>query len=216
MAAEFEERRKTLRAPCCYPVHYAGSDGSELKANVIDLGYGGMRVLVDRSLPVGQTLSVTPADGGRPVSVKVVWTHPAGAEFESGTVYLGPLPELNKSWVKNALRGLGFEGDRVYERRSYVRWRTEMTGQLKVGDQLCPVSVCDVSLGGALLESEEPVPDLAAGTEVSLQLRLEGLDEPLNAGVVYQRHELIGLAFKEDRATRSATRLLEGYLRSMA
>lgn len=211
---EFEERRKTLRAPCCYPVRYQASQG-EFTANVIDLGYGGMRILGGRSLSVDEQLRVTPADGGEPVSARVVWSEASGQEYESGLVYLGPLPELNRSWVKSALRGLGFEGNRVHERRQYVRRPTELSGKLWPGQEAQPVSLVDVSLGGALLRSLEPHSTLAAGTEVRLELSLDGLNEPLNGKIVYQREELIGLAFQEDRLTRAQTRLLEGYLRAL-
>ncbi len=183
-----------------------------MEATVIDLGYGGLRLLAQRGWPHQQKLSIEPSQGqAQPVSAKVVWSRPCQGEQETGVVYLGPLPELQQSWVTNALKGLGFGEEHFEERRRFVRWPTELSGALTSQGQEQPITLRDLSLGGALVECTS---DWERGQEVQLSLALP-MSETLAARVVYQRDRLVGLCFQDDQSTRARARLMEGYLQSM-
>jgi hypothetical protein len=211
------ERRNTTRVDCCYQVECGHPQGS-FRASVVNMGLGGMRLLCNQELQAEDCLSLRQADMGS-LSVRVVWcrARTSGDNFECGVVYSDSLEQLENSWVKGALRRLGFEAKSLYERRRTLRARTSVDADLSLAGKVYSCTILDLGLGGALVETARPILGIQDGAPVNLAVRIEGA-EPLAAQIVYTRHldggQQLGLCFDADRLTQAQARLVEGYLQA--
>ena len=219
LIAPAAERRNTMRVDCCYQVECTRPEGS-FKASVINMGLGGMRLLSAQELQAEECFSVQQADMGS-LSVRVVWCRPrsTGDNFETGVVYRDGLEQLENSWVKGALRRLGFETRSLYERRRTLRARISVQADLTLAGKVYGCTMLDLGLGGALVETPKPILGVQEGAKVNLAVQLEGA-EPLSARIVYSRQleggsEQHGLCFDADRLTQAQARLVEGYLQAL-
>lgn len=221
ISAPTAERRHTTRVECCYQVECQGSDG-KFPASVINMGLGGMRLLMDHEVPPEAILSVQQThQGWGALTVRVVWTRArtGGDNFECGVVYKDTLEQLEKSWVKSALQRLGFDSKALYERRRTLRAPTSTPGILNVASRDYSCTVADLGMGGALVELAQPIVGLQEGARVTLSTQVEEV-EPLKARLVYIRSlpegsQQCGLCFDPDKLTQAQARLVEGYLQAL-
>jgi hypothetical protein len=231
-AASAQERRQTTRVECCYQV-LAREGESRFTASVVNMGMGGIRLLSSRLFSQDDSLTLEQsATHSGPVTLRVVWSRPhpepSAAPDEpcyvTGAVYQGSVEQLENSWVKPALRRLGFEALSGRERRRHVRARAEVDARLWIGEPLSMrgfrCQVIDLGLGGALIRIDESL-SAQAGTAVSLEVAV-GETERLPARVIYERvapgaefPRYYGLSFETDAVTRAQTRLVESLLQSM-
>lgn len=143
------DRRQTTRIDCCYQVECRRAS-TEFSATVVNMGLGGMRFVSAQDLEPEDRVTVRQPDGAlAPIVVRVVWTrqHGAGENFETGVVYLGPVQQLESSWVKSALQRLGFEGAAIYERRRHLRTLTDIPGFLELDGHKHACRLLDLGLG---------------------------------------------------------------------
>lgn len=207
---DIQERRQTTRWECCYQVA-ACYQGNSYELSVVDMGLGGMRLLLPAgldSLAVRSELALSTREAPGEVGVKVVWCRSG----EAGVHYSGRLEDLRDSWVSACLQRLGFEDSRMYERRRHIRFRNRggFAAHLTLPDESrVAARLLDLGLGGALLECSGPQGQ-SAGLRVGLSVdRLEG--PPVLGRVVYWNGQRCGLRFEE----LAEARLLEGYLTAM-
>ena len=220
------DRRQATRIDCCYQVECRRAS-TEFSASVVNMGLGGMRFVSAQPLEPEDLITVRQPDGAlAPLTVRVVWTRPHGAKlnFESGVVYLGPVQQLESSWVKSALQRLGFEGAAIYERRRHLRTLTDIAAHIELDGHKHACRLLDLGLGGALIQTGKPVPLACEGAEIKLFVEIPGC-QPLLAQIVYLRNpqdeepgesaRRYGLCFEKDGVNKAHARLVEGYLQAM-
>lgn len=207
------ERRQTTRIECCYQVQCSHPGGS-WEASVVDMGLGGLRLRTANGVQAGQRLTLKQNDNAfGEIQVEVVWARPLeGCQRECGVVYRCDVEAMERSWVKDALRRLGFEKSHLYERRRHVRRHTTASANLDFGSETVVATILDLGLGGALVEIGRELP---AGQ--ALQLASPLLEGRLQCQVIYCRQAAekrfrCGLSFESTAANRLQARLLEGYL----
>lgn len=208
------ERRQTTRVECCYQVECSHASGN-WQASVVDMGLGGLRLRSLRVPEVGEQLVLQQSDHSfGDIQVEVVWTRLlADAQREFGVVYRCDVESMERSWVKDALRRLGFETAALYERRRHVRRHTTASATLEGPPGLsAAATILDLGLGGALIETAL---EISAGNE--FQLRSPLLENSLHCRVIYCRQAgsnryRCGLSFEPGSENRLQARLLEGYL----
>lgn len=220
-----QERRQTTRVDCCYQVDCT-LDGAEFAATVINMGLGGMRFLAPHQLAADDLVSLRqPGLVLAPVTVRVVWARQQGSSsaFETGVVYMGPVQQLDSSWVKSALQRLGFEGA-VNERRRHLRTQVDAQGVVHLEGVPLVCRVLDLGLGGALIQTDHPIPRAREGSPLLLEVNLQSCQDKLAARIVYMRNpqevekeetaRRYGLCFDNDQITRALAKLVEGYLQA--
>lgn len=219
--AKPQERRVTTRVDCCYPVEC--EQGSErFPGTVTNMGLGGMRLLSERELETDAALHVHSHEAGwGALAARVVWSRPRthGDDFETGLIYRDGLEELDNSWVKAALKHLGFESKSLYERRRTLRANTSLQAHLAVAGKPYACVMRDLGLGGALVETPAPIIGIQDRAAVTLEVNLPD-KQILFAHVVYSRllpsgHQQHGLCFDLDRHNQAQARLVEGYLEAL-
>lgn len=221
LSAPAVERRHTTRVECCYQVECQAGD-RKFAASVINMGLGGMRLLMDQEIAPEEILRVQQThQGWGALTVRVVWTRlrTGGDNFECGVVYKDTLEQLEQSWVKGALKRLGFDSKALYERRRTLRAPISTPGILNVATKDYACTVADLGMGGALVELTQPVVGMQEGARVTLSTQVDEV-EPLKARVVYIRSlpegsQQCGLCFDPDKLTQSQARLVEGYLQAL-
>jgi len=213
------ERRRTTRVDCCYQVECQGQ-AERFQASVINMGLGGLRLLTDHRLQPTDSVKIQQASGGL-MTVEVVWSRPRspGEGFEAGVVYREDLQQMEDSWVKIALKRLGFESSSLFERRRSPRFALSVDCNLVLGGVSFPCLMADLGLGGALVETSTPIPGGDEGVGIGLEVQIaESL--VLAASIVYSRalkegKQQYGLCFDGDRLTQDQAKLVEGYLQAL-
>lgn len=210
------ERRRTTRVDCCYQVEcQVGADS--FSASVVNMGLGGLRLLSDFRLQPSDSVKVRQATGGM-MTVEVIWSRPRVPHdgFEAGVVYRDDLQQMEDSWVKLALKRLGFESSSLFERRRSPRFALSVDCNLLLDGVPFPCLMADLGLGGALVETATPIPGGDEGVGVGLEVQIaESL--VLAARIVYSRalkqgKQQYGLCFDRDKLNQEQAKLVEGYL----
>jgi hypothetical protein len=170
--ASLEEKRRSVRLVCRYPV-LCISEKEMVPARVRDIGFMGLRLEVPQRFQVGQPLTVRYDSADRAASwdtdmdTRVVWCRrrrftnvlEVGVEYQK---------KLEGTWVQQILRALGVEGDQVFQRRRKIRAGADLRAEVgSVEGGLVEGRVVNLSLGGALVECPKEVP---AGVKVRLEI----------------------------------------------
>ncbi len=122
-----------------------------------NLSVGGAELLHPEPVPRNTRLALVPEDYEDTVTGRVSWVRENGAGFRIGLNFDLDPETLSESWVAETLLGLGSEFLIRRAPRRYVRVATEVHSRLVTEDgRHIEVVLCDVSLGGCLLQSEEP------------------------------------------------------------
>ena len=122
-----------------------------------NLSVGGAELLHPEPVPRNTRLALVPANYDQTVTGRVSWVRENGAGFRIGLNFDLDPETLSESWVAETLLGLGSEFLIRRAPRRYVRVATEVHSRLVTEDgRYIEVVLCDVSLGGCLLQSEEP------------------------------------------------------------
>lgn len=168
----FGERRRQIRAHCQIPVQIQTPDGT-LEGTAIELSPGGVRVRLGRELKVGLAVRLNwLGSPEEPVNCTVTWNR----EQQTGLTFCDPPEKLADCWVYRLLNDLGIPVHQNRERRQHIRAKGPIEAWLVTaeGEPLRPVTVADLSSGGALLETD---PEMTLPEQFHLRLGPEaGLD----------------------------------------
>lgn len=209
------ERRHSLRVPCKWAVTLKTPEAEVLTGTAVDVSPRGLQVQWNGnvSLTRGSTVEVgSSTQGGEPCHCQVRWVRRQGGRTLAGLAFEN-LDQLPRSWVHPLL--LKAFPRRLEQRRYSLRIRCKLSGQVNAPGGSFPVTVRDLSIGGALLEGPQP---LQEGCTVELVL---GPWAPLPAltlvGQVQRLQKpkgtyLVGLRFEGGKVPRE---LLLNYVESL-
>lgn len=205
----FEERRQGLiRLRCSYKCIYtAGKE--RLPGTITDLGEGGLALAHAAALSQGDRVKVfcpfIDLDGPcAAVEGSVCWTQPAKKGHRSG-LSITVTPD---SWVSAILQLLGFPGQGEPSKRRWIRADCKLPARL--GEQ--EVQIHNLGVGGALIESTQPLPDGVSRIVIGPFLKLEPLR--VEGSVTHLRNEnLHGFQFTD--LTPPQLKLLGVYLKAL-
>lgn len=205
----FQERRKGLiRLRCSYKCLFS-ADGERIPGTITDLGEGGLALTTSQTLSVGQKVKVfcpfIDLDGPcGAVESLVCWTRTLGGLHNAGLSYtVSP-----DSWVSSILQLLGFPGQGGQSKRRWVR--AECALPARIGEQT--VQVHNLGVGGALIESTQPVQDGRAHIVIGPYLKLEPLK--VDGTVTHLRNEALhGFEFCD--LSQAQLKLLGLYLKAL-
>lgn len=171
---QYDERRDLVRMRCHYDVEYRFRDKRH-KGQIVDMSLGGMKLRCFQPPTVGETVEVTykvPAVDAQNQTVpcKVQWVRARERDFVQfvGLAYDAPDDVLRRSWVKMVLKQLGFQPDKIFQRRRYVR--AECIVPVRVVYQRVKTfdgRLYNLGVKGALVEGQTP---LGVGELLELQI----------------------------------------------
>lgn len=155
------EGRVTPRILCQYRV-VVRREQDEFAASLVDLGPTGMRLEGGPPMAAGERWRVAyPLSGiDEPpggLEVEVMWCRLEGDKRVAGLRCLEPPSSLKGSWLYALFRELGLVGEALAQKRQHVRLTTTHRAflrDLERGGHLLEGRVVNLSLGGALIESE--------------------------------------------------------------
>ncbi len=222
-----EESRIAPRILCQYRVNMH-NEGADFKCSIVDIGATGMRLEGVPMLTKGQRFEISYpfAEGFKKehsFEVEVMWCRGREIDDElmAGVRYLKTGDELRGTWVHTLLSEVGLIGEAVYQKRKHVRLATTQKvffRDLATGHHILEGKVNNISIGGALVESET---DLRAGRKV-MALIGPNLNYPtlsIHARVVASRpdpeheHRLLSLQFVD--VSKDELRVLENLVVGM-
>ncbi len=176
------ERRKLIRLPCRIAVECSSPKG-EFKAWATDIGLNGMRLESQVRLEAGAPMNIIcKGQPGGSVRCEVVWCHPRKHDdgYYTGVKFSDTNENMRKSWVKPALKALGFSSKRIKERRREVRIPARSQPRVSIanraGDVLTDGVLLNLSVGGALVKIGVQIP---VRLKVVLQVDPIGVVPPL-------------------------------------
>lgn len=220
---QWDERRELVRMRCHYDVEYRYRDKRH-KGQIVDMSLGGMKLRCFQPPLVGETVEVTykvPAVDAQNQTVpcKVQWVRARERDYVQfvGLAYDASDEVLRKSWVKMVLKQLGFQPDKIFQRRKFVR--AECIVPVKVVYQRVRTfdgRLYNLGVKGALVEGQTK---LEPGELVELQIGpFEELPFFTVMGNVAQQSNhhgttLIGVQFAE--MGERSTAILGEYLRHL-
>ncbi len=194
------QKRRTTRLQCWYPVH-CELEGNRFAATVRDMGLWGMRLELPGLLKTGTALTVVlPGTSLAPVNVRVVWCRPSQGVVQAGVRYLDEPAALERSWVKETLKSIGFVVVPIQDRRQSVRCSLSMTARLLTSASEATYGrITNLGPGGAQVQCAEM---LTPGQHVQLEMSLSSEHGTFLAGArvaycqPYPESWLCGLCFE--------------------
>lgn len=184
------ERRKKLRVRTYIRLEFTTEDGVRGSAIVTDLSLDGLRLRCQSPLVEGQNVDVifpdssaTEATGA--VRCKVVWLQTiqqvGRTSYEAGLHFEDSRENMQRSWVKYVLEQLGFDENKTFQKRKYVRARGQIPARIFTvheGEALTG-EVVNLGVGGALLALDRELPkDTQIHCEICLWRILPALRLP--------------------------------------
>lgn len=159
------ERRK-LKRMACHQEFLGTREGSTFPLTVIDVGFGGFKVMSEHALGKrGDLLHMrrVATDFQRHLSgvyttgimARVAWCKERGNHYEAG-LYLPEAPgAMRVSWFKELLKEMGFDEKTVFSQRNSRRHLCRLPAELKlVAPPTLGGLLLDLSPGGALFAAE--------------------------------------------------------------
>lgn len=154
-----DERRDTIRLECSIAATMKhGSLTREVR--VLNASLTGLRVELESKIKRKTKVSVHRDKYGGPVVGTVVWCRAlrGSNRFQVGLTYEDDKEMLKNSWLKPALKDLGFTVGRINEKRQLTRvpghHRRCFLKSLTGGDTYSSGKLLNLSTGGALVECE--------------------------------------------------------------
>lgn len=165
------ERRK-LKRIACHQTFVATRSGESFELTVLDVGFGGFRVISDH--PLGERgdllhMRRLATDFGRHLGtayttglmVRVAWSCVREGHYEAG-LHLPEAPgSMRIGWFKELLDEMGFDEETIFSKRESRRFRCRLPGSLFDHDGM----LLDLSAGGGLFGADQ---SLALGDEGEL------------------------------------------------
>lgn len=161
-----EECRQTPRLLCQYRAN-ARYQGRDFKVSVVDIGATGVGLECEQEVPRGETFAISyplsnefVADNA--VDVEVAWCRrrQEDGKILIGARYTSDAQRLQSSWAWVLLDELGLGRNTAYQKRKQLRLATALKAELRdseSGHFLTRGKVANLSVGGALIESPDPL-----------------------------------------------------------
>lgn len=194
------ERRQKLRIRTYIRLNIKVSD-TQASAIVTDLSLDGMRLRTNYALEVGDRVEVrflsdTEAQAPGSVFCRVVWVTdfgpPGHVTYEAGLTFEEVEPEQQDSWVRYILEQLGFDENKIFQKRRYLRANGKVPARVFRPHQEDSVAgeIVNIGIGGALLSSEDKIPtDAVIHCEICLWRILPALRLPCRVLSTREEHE---------------------------
>jgi hypothetical protein len=156
-----DERRDTIRLGCRIPV-LAKVKTAMVEVKVVNASLTGLCLEMEKPIKPKTRLVLHKDELGDPVEAKVVWCRGlrGSARYQAGVTYVSDRDALKSSWIKPALKQLGFTVGRIGEKRKLLRVPGRYRCFLKsmAGDTYASGELTNLSIGGCLVESEVELP----------------------------------------------------------
>ena len=156
-----DERRDTVRLNCRIPVRLKYKKVSA-EAIVVNASLTGLRLETEKKVGTRTVIRILREDFGDEVEAKVIWCRArrGNNRFQLGVKYASDPRKLRSSWIKPALKQLGFSSGRIGEKRALIRVPGSLRCFLKnsSGETYSAGTLLNLSLGGALVESDVELP----------------------------------------------------------
>lgn len=169
MRTPIDERRDTIRLHCHIQV-LVRIKTAMIDAKVVNASLTGLCIEVERAIKPKTTMTLHRDEFGEAVEAKVAWCRvPRGSKkYHVGLAYLSNEDQLKSSWIKPALKQLGFAVGRIGEKRKLLRvpGRYRCFLQSLAGETYAIGELTNLSVGGCLVESEVELP-------VKLKIRIK-------------------------------------------
>jgi c-di-GMP-binding flagellar brake protein YcgR len=172
---DLKEQRKLVRLRCHYDVKFEMGE-KKYGAVILDMGMKGLKIRCSEKLKVGDVLRIstpTPITDApsEPVDCTVVWMRRPENNFLTfaGLRYSSSADVMKRSWIKYFLKVLGFKTEIFFSKRQRVRIDCYVDGKVQsdVSKPFRPMKVCNLSVGGALIEFYD---EIALGTDLTLEI----------------------------------------------
>ena len=157
-----DERRDTVRLHCSIAATL--KDGKTTREiRVINASLTGLAIELESKLRKKAVVTIHREQFGGAVEGTVVWCRAlrGSNRYQVGVTYKEDREMLRASWIKPALKSLGFTVGRINEKRQLTRvpghHRRCFLKSLQ-GETYSPGELKNLSLGGALVESEVEIP----------------------------------------------------------
>jgi c-di-GMP-binding flagellar brake protein YcgR len=161
------ERRKKLRIRTYIRLEIRVSDANA-SAIVTDLSLDGMRLRCNYALEEGDLVEVVFPDREEDqatgaVQCRAVWVTNFGPEgretYEAGLSFQDSHENMQQSWVKYVLEQLGFDQNKTFQKRRYLRASGKIPARVFTckDDESITGEIVNLGVGGALLSSKTAV-----------------------------------------------------------
>jgi c-di-GMP-binding flagellar brake protein YcgR len=182
----FTERRQVIRLECRYEIEVrAANDKRPSPGLIVDLGLNGMKLQTPQPLKAGDAIEIRFLDTDRSASsdtvgCEVLWTkaRPRDKQHYAGLVYRGNAVARGSGWPGRLLEQLGFHGEKIHQRRKFVRTQCAVPAEIVLGhNAVLSARLNNLGVGGALIEATWPLSQ--AEESEALELRIgpfEGLN----------------------------------------
>ncbi len=172
-----DERRETIRLNCSIGV-LAKTKKGQREARVVNASLTGLCLELESKIKPKTELSLHRPEHGDPLTAKVIWCRSikGSDKWHAGVNFGEDKSMLKSSWLKPALKDLGFSVGRISEKRKLLRVPGSGRCFLKsmAGETYGKGSILNLSAGGALVESE---------VELPRELRIRFKTNPLPGGI---------------------------------
>lgn len=157
-----DERRDTIRLNCSISATLKTAKTTR-DCRVINASLTGLGIELESKIRKKTSVVVHRDKHGGPVSGTVIWCRAlrGSNRYQAGIAYSDNASMLKASWIKPALRDLGFSVGRISEKRQLTR----VPGQKRrcflksmAGETYSAGELQNLSIGGALVESEVELP----------------------------------------------------------
>ncbi len=192
------ERRKKLRVRTYIRLEYVTEDGRG-SAIVTDLSMDGLRMRCQKAFKDGEQVEVFFPEGSEStgsVRCKTVWLQELGqvgrTSYEAGLSFEDSRDNMQRSWVKYVLEQLGFDENKTFQRRRFLRANGQIPARVFTAYEGEPITgvVMNLGVGGALLALQEPLDqDHQIHCEICLWRILPPLRLPCRIINVSEDHE---------------------------
>ena len=170
------ERRDTIRLKCAISALLVTKKMSR-EAKVINASLTGMALEVESKIRRKTKVTIKREEHGGPVYGTIIWCRAikGNKRFQIGVSYDDDKNMLKASWLKPALKEIGFSIGRIQEQRQLARvpghHRRCFLKSLD-GDTYSMGQVLNLSLGGASVDSEVEIPK-----NLNLILKIDSLED---------------------------------------
>lgn len=157
------ERRKKLRIRTYIRLEISVSS-NRASAIVTDLSLTGMRLRSSFELEQGDSVEVSfpdqnEEDGTGSVHCRAVWVtafgRPGQTTYEAGLSFEDSRENMQRSWVRYVLEQLGFDENKTFQKRKYLRAGGKVPARLFTmsDDETIAGEILNLGVGGALMAS---------------------------------------------------------------
>jgi hypothetical protein len=161
------ERRKKLRVRTYIRLEFDSAQG-RCSGIVTDLSLDGLRMRCQSPLQVGELVEVFFPDSSDRASTgsvrcRTVWTQElrqvGRISYEAGLAFEDSRENMQRSWVRYVLEQLGFDENKTFQRRRFLRARGQVPARAFTHQQEESFNgeIVNLGVGGGLLALDQPL-----------------------------------------------------------